>query len=114
MADAGENFAQATFDSVIDAMYRWDGGQSAPGFSHWTPDGVYQIVIAQKTMPMVVNVLFNGEWMGSGIQPGNTCAMIHNGDYDRDFGFSPKEKGLPGNLLDWNNLGGSGKPRKDS
>lgn len=99
-----QKLAEATARHILETMYKWDGGKPAPGYSHWTPSGIYQIVIAQATMPMVVNVLFNGEWIGSGIHPSATCSKIYAGEYDKDFGFSPRERGLPGNLTEWNNL----------
>lgn len=96
--------AQARCESIRKAMYRWDGSQPAPRFSHWMKGDVYEIVVSQVTIPVVVNVMLNGEWIGSGIEPIRTCAMIAEGRYDKEFGFSPTQRGLPATLLEWNNL----------
>lgn len=99
-----DDLANATFQRIIKAMYDWDGGKPAPAFTHWTSEGVFEIVVSQKTYPVVVNVMFNGEWIGSGVGPENTCSMIADGRYDKHFGFVAKDKGLPADLLKWNNL----------
>lgn len=103
-ATEDRELSEATYQNIVKAMFDWDGGKPAPGFSHWTPDGVFEIVVAQRTFPPVLNVLFNGEWIGSGVGHDKTCAMIAEGRYDKHFGFVARDRGLPADLRLWNNL----------